>query len=155
LPGNHDPLFEGSEEWWTHLACVPHVTVLGLPDDSPVIFDDLDLEVWGWAHRSYGTMDPLREPPSRSARWHVALAHGHFTDEPYLPTQPAPSWIMRTADIDALDADYLALGHWNCHMSVGNGRVPAYYSGSPDLENTVNIVRLNDAGVDVIRLPLD
>jgi DNA repair exonuclease SbcCD nuclease subunit len=154
LPGNHDPLFEGSEHWWRLLADVPNVTILGLPDDSPRIFEDLDLEVWGWAHRSYGTMEPLRQPPSRRARWHVALAHGHFTDEPYLPTQPAPSWIMTTPHIEALDTDYLALGHWNCHMRVGNGTVPAYYSGSPDLEHTVNIIRLSEDGVSVDRLDL-
>lgn len=155
LPGNHDPLIEGSEGWWRHLAEVPNVTVLGLPDDSSIVYDDLDLEVWGWAHRSYGTMDPLREPPSRRAKWHIALAHGHFTDEPYPPTQPAPSWIMTTPNIEALDADYLALGHWNCHMQVGKGPVPAYYSGSPDLEQTVNVICLSDDGVDVTRLPLD
>jgi DNA repair exonuclease SbcCD nuclease subunit len=155
LPGNHDPIIEGSENRWRALAEVPNVTVLGVPDDSTRVFDDLDLEVWGWAHRSYGTMDPLRQPPSRSTKWHVALAHGHFTDEPYLPTQPAPSWIMRTHDIEVLDADYLALGHWNCHMRVGNGTVPAYYSGSPDLEHTVNVIRLSDDGVDVSRLAID
>jgi hypothetical protein len=31
-------------------------------------------------------------------------------------------------------------------MSVGSGVAPAYYSGSPELAGTVNLVRLNVAG---------
>jgi len=34
-------------------------------------------------------------------------------------------------------------------MRVGNGVVPAYYSGSPKLAGTVNLVRLTAAG-DVV-----
>jgi hypothetical protein len=41
-------------------------------------------------------------------------------------------------------------------MRVGNGAVPAYYSGSPEYSGTVNIVRLSAAGgVTVMRAPLD
>ena len=40
-------------------------------------------------------------------------------------------------------------------MRVGNGGVPAYYSGSPELAETVNLVRLTAAGeVVVTREPL-
>ena len=40
-------------------------------------------------------------------------------------------------------------------MRVGNGVVPAYYSGSPDLAETVNLVRLTAGGeVVVTREPL-
>jgi len=40
-------------------------------------------------------------------------------------------------------------------MRVGNGVVPAYYSGSPELAGTVNLVRLTAAGeVFVTREPL-
>ena len=35
-------------------------------------------------------------------------------------------------------------------MRVGNGVVPAYYSGSPDLARTVNMVRLTAAGEVVV-----
>ena len=31
-------------------------------------------------------------------------------------------------------------------MRVGNGAVPAYYSGSPELAGTINLVRLSAAG---------
>ena len=153
LPGNHDPLFDASEPNWRALGAAPNVTVLGLEHDDPVAFEDLDLEVWGWAHRSYGSMDPLRQPPARRGKWQIALAHGHFTERHYRAGEPSPSWLIFAEDIDATGADYLALGHWNTAVQVGLGAVPAYYSGSPDLENTVNIVRLGDS-VHVSRLPL-
>ena len=35
-------------------------------------------------------------------------------------------------------------------MRVGNGIVPAYYSGSPDLAGTVNLVRLTAAGAVLV-----
>jgi hypothetical protein len=40
-------------------------------------------------------------------------------------------------------------------MRVGNGAVPAFYSGSPELARTVNLVRLTAAGdVVITREPL-
>jgi DNA repair exonuclease SbcCD nuclease subunit len=154
LPGNHDPLFEASEPNWQAMGAGANVTILGLAHDDPVGFADLDLEFWGWAHRSYGSMDPLRNPPARVARWQIALAHGHYTERHYKAGEPSPSWLIFDEDIDATRSDYLALGHWNMATRVGPGLVPAYYSGSPDLENTVNIIRLNDGGVAVDRHPL-
>ena len=50
----------------------------------------------------------------------------------------------------------MALGHWNRAVRVGNGSVPAYYSGSPEYAGTVNVVRMSErAGVTVARAPLD
>jgi hypothetical protein len=53
-------------------------------------------------------------------------------------------------EIAATAADYLALGHWDRPMRVGNGIVPAYYSGSPDLAGTVNLIRLTTGGEVVV-----
>jgi len=53
-------------------------------------------------------------------------------------------------EIAATGADYLALGHWDRPMRVGNGVVPAYYSGSPELAGTVNLVRLTAGGEAVV-----
>jgi hypothetical protein len=40
-------------------------------------------------------------------------------------------------------------------VRVGNGAVPAYYSGSPELARTVNVIKLTTAGqVVVTREPL-
>lgn len=154
LPGNHDPLFEGSEAGWRAMAAPENVHVLGLDHDEPVVFPELDLEIWGWAHRSYGGMDPLRNPPPKRAKWQIAMAHGHFSERRYAQNEPSPSWLIFAEDIDAIDADYLALGHWNCAVQVGTGSVPAHYSGSPDLEHTINVIALTDEGIQVTRHPL-
>ena len=56
------------------------------------------------------------------------------------------------AEIDATGVDYVALGHWNTPVQVSDGAVTAYYSGSPELANTVNLVRLTQSGsVEVTR----
>ena len=71
------------------------------------------------------------------------------------PTRCGPSWVFGDEEITATAADYLALGHWDRPMRVGNRTVPAYYSGSPDLAGTVNLIRLTTPGeVIVTREPL-
>jgi DNA repair exonuclease SbcCD nuclease subunit len=153
LPGNHDPLTDDSVWRRGGLDGIPHVHVLGLTHDSAVHFPDHDLEVWGHAHTDYGNMVPLRAPRPRRARWHITLAHGHYEDDGAVPLRP--SWLISNAEIEATHADYLALGHWNRAAKVGQGAVPAYYSGSPDLAQTVNMVRLlGDGEVEVRRHPL-
>jgi len=100
-------------------------------------------------------MVPLRDPRVRSARWHVTLAHGHYEDDGVPPLRP--SWLISNAEIEATRADYLALGHRNRAARVGTGTtVPAFYSGSPDLAKTVNVVRLRGNGtVGVSREPIE
>ena len=72
-----------------------------------------------------------------------------------LATPLRPSWLFSDDAIAATEADYLALGHWDRAVRVGNGVVPAYYSGSPELARTVNVIRLTASGeVLVSREPL-
>ncbi|HEU4341124.1 MAG TPA: hypothetical protein VFU31_06090, partial [Candidatus Binatia bacterium] len=53
-------------------------------------------------------------------------------------------------------ADYVALGHWNQAVQVGNGEIIAYYSGSPEYAGTVNVVRFRrDRVVDVSQTALN
>ena len=61
-----------------------------------------------------------------------------------------PSWVFGDEEIAATTADYLALGHWDRPMRVGSGIVPAFYSGSPQLAGTVNLIRLAAAGEAVV-----
>lgn len=153
LPGNHDPLTEDSVWRRGGLNRIPHVHIIGLTHDLSVHFPEHDLELWGHAHTDYSNMVPLRTPRLRSARWHITLAHGHYEDDGVEPLRP--SWLISNAEIEATKADYLALGHWNRAAQVGNGEVPAYYSGSPDLAKTVNVVRLRGNGtVEVERKPI-
>ncbi len=155
LPGNHDPALPNSVFVRGGLAGIPNVTVLGVTHDEAVDFPLHDLEVWGHAHRDYENMVPLRGPRMRSTRWQVAMAHGHYEPPETLATPLRPSWLFSDDAIAATEADYLALGHWDRAVRVGNGVVPAYYSGSPDLARTVNLIRLMaDGKIVVTREPL-
>jgi DNA repair exonuclease SbcCD nuclease subunit len=151
LPGNHDPAAPDTVWRRGGLDRLAHVHIIGVTHALAVHFPDHDLEVWGHAHVDYNDMAPLRSPKPRSARWHLALAHGHYEDDGVPPLRP--SWLISNAEIEATGADYLALGHWNRAARVGTGvTVPAYYSGSPDLAKTVNLVRLHGNGtVEVTR----
>lgn len=159
LPGNHDPAVSEAIYRGGALAAVENLHVIGVTHDEPVIFGLLSLEIWGRAHRDYGDMSPLdimAKRPARSTRWRIAVAHGHYQPVPDRSIGPRPSWLIGDAEIAATGADYVALGHWNRAVRVGNGAVPAYYSGSPEYAGTVNVVRMSDAdGIAVTRAPLD
>lgn len=156
LPGNHDPLIAESAYARGAIAEPVNVHVLGITHDEAVVFPELELEIWGRAHRDYIDMAPLGETRARTTRWQIAAAHGHYEAAPDMTTNLRPSWLISDQEIAATGADYVALGHWNRHARVGNGHVPAYYSGSPDLARTVNFVRLTAAGeVEVERRPLN
>jgi DNA repair exonuclease SbcCD nuclease subunit len=146
LPGNHDPALPNSVFVRGGLTTIPNVTVLGITHDEAVDFAQHDVEIWGHAHRDYENMAPLRGPRARSTRWQIAMAHGHYEPPHNLATPLRPSWLFSDDAIAATEADYLALGHWDRPERVGDGTVPAYYSGSPDLAQTVNVIRLTTTG---------
>jgi DNA repair exonuclease SbcCD nuclease subunit len=153
LPGNHDPVTPDSVYLRGGLADIPHVHIIGVTHEQAVHFVEHDLEFWGHAHIDYSNMVPLREPRPRTSRWQIVLAHGHYEADGVPPLRP--SWLISDSEIDATGADYIALGHWNRAAQVGTGAVPAYYSGSPDLAKTVNVVRLSGNGtVTVTREPI-
>ena len=105
----------------------------------------------GRPHLDYHDYSPLADPRPRTTRWQIATAHGHFVRD---DRDRHRSWLIHSEEIAATAADYVALGHWPTPGPAGNGAVPAYYSGSPDLAMTVNVVRLGDEGVEVTRAPL-
>jgi DNA repair exonuclease SbcCD nuclease subunit len=155
LPGNHDPALPNSVFQRGGFACIPTVSIVGITHDEAIAFPTHDLEIWGHAHRDYENMAPLRGPRARTTRWQIAIAHGHYEPPHNLATPLRPSWLFSDDHIAETQADYLALGHWDRPARVGNGAVPAYYSGSPDLARTVNVIRLTPAGeVLVSREPL-
>lgn len=155
LPGNHDPAVDEAVYRHGLLATVGNLHVLGRDDDA-VVFPDLALEIWGRPHRDYDDMVPFELVRPRRTRWQIAVAHGHYEPAPDRSVSPRPSWLIGDADLAATGADYVALGHWNRAVRVGNGAVPAYYSGSPEYAGTVNVVRLATSGeVSVMRAPLD
>jgi DNA repair exonuclease SbcCD nuclease subunit len=156
LPGNHDPAIAGAVYRSSALATVKNLHVIGVTHDEAVDFPDLSLEIWGRAHRDYTDMIPFESVPVRRMRWLIAMAHGHYEPKPDRASGPQPSWLISDNEIAATGADYIALGHWNRAVQVGNGKVPAFYSGSPENSGTINLVRLSQTtGVSVTRVPLD
>jgi DNA repair exonuclease SbcCD nuclease subunit len=150
LPGNHDPVTPNSVYVRGRFAAIPNLRIIGMTHDRAVLFPDHELEIWGNAHRDYHDMVPLRDPPPRAMRWHVAMGHGHYEPPETWHNPLRPSWLISDAMIAATAADYVALGHWDRAAKVGGGAVPAYYSGSPEHVNTVNLVRLTAAGEVVV-----
>jgi len=150
LPGNHDPALADSVFVRGGFAELPNVSILGVTHGGAVPFPLFDLEIWGHAHRDHFSMAPLRGPRPRATRWQVAIAHGHYEPPETRANPLRPSWVFGDEEIAATGADYLALGHWDRPVRVGNGAVPAYYSGSPDLAQTVNMVRLTATGHVVV-----
>jgi DNA repair exonuclease SbcCD nuclease subunit len=155
LPGNHDPVTADSVWARGGYAAIPGLSILGLSDDGAVRFPQWRLEIWGNAHRDYHDMVPLRDPRPRTTRWQVCVGHGHYEPPETWHNPLRPSWLISDAAIAATAADYVALGHWDRPAQVGNGVIPAYYSGSPEWAKTVNRVRLTASGeVVVTRDPL-
>jgi DNA repair exonuclease SbcCD nuclease subunit len=151
LPGNHDPAIPDAVYRRFGFAEPFNVHVLGVSVEGRVDFPALDLQVSGAHHADYADYAPLATLRARSRRWHVVVAHGHWVTG---PQDAHRGWLIHDHEIAAADADYVALGHWDLPQPAGDGRVPAYYSGSPDLARTINIARFGDAGVDVRRHPL-
>jgi DNA repair exonuclease SbcCD nuclease subunit len=152
LPGNHDPLQAGSV-FHRLPPCIANLHVLGATDVESLLLAPLGLELRGRAHRDHNDMPPLPDPAPRRATLQVIVAHGH-----YMPERPAerwlPSWLFTDADLAALGADYVALGHWNRHAVIGPPDVAASYSGSPDHEGTANLVVLRPGEAHMSRVTL-
>jgi DNA repair exonuclease SbcCD nuclease subunit len=156
LPGNHDPATPDSVWRRGAIGDVLKVTILGVTAGPSVVLPSLDVEVWGHAHLDYGDMVPLRQPRGREAAHKIAVAHGHYDPVPDRARLPRPAWLIGDGELAAAGADYVALGHWNQPIHVGPDDVPAYYSGSPELARTANLVRFSvSTPVEVSRLPLD
>ncbi|MEE2955086.1 MAG: metallophosphoesterase [Pseudomonadota bacterium] len=151
LPGNHDPAITDSP--WHHQAMLTknNIHIFGVTHKQLVVFKNFDLAVWGKAHQSYDDMKPLIKPRKRTAKWNIVMAHGHYEPVPDRNTALRPSWLIGDEDLLETGADYVALGHWNRPLKVGNESIRAYYSGSPDLAETVNVVRLKINGEVIVR----
>ena len=150
LPGNHDPAVPDAVYHHRALAEVPNLHVLGIANDDAILFAELGLEVWGRPHRDYLDMIPFETVRPRCTPWQIAIGHGHYVPAPDRSTRLRPSWLIGDAELAATGADYIALGHWNRAVKVGNGVMAAYYSGSPEYAGTVNVVRLTTTGEVVV-----
>jgi len=150
LPGNHDPATPDAV-YRRGIADVPNVHVLGVSAGDMVRFPHLGLEVSGVPHVAYADMAPLAAVAERTMPWHIVVAHGHWVTG---PQDAHRGWQIHDHELAACGADYVALGHWDLPQPAGDGSVPAYYSGSPEIAKTLNVVRFSAAGVEVRRHPL-
>lgn len=150
LPGNHDPASDESVYRRMELASAPQVQILGVTTDGSLQLAELGLGIDGIAHVDYADMSPLARVRARSMRWHMVVAHGHWVRD---HRDAHRAWLIHDEDLAACGADYVALGHWDLAQPAGDGSVRAYYSGSPEIAKSVNVVRFGDE-IDVARHPL-
>jgi Calcineurin-like phosphoesterase len=152
LPGNHDPIMPDCLFRRAGLDSMKNIYVFGVDGRHFVELPHLDVEIFGFAHIGMDDAPPINVPRPRQLRWQVVMAHGHYVPPAEWQEQAHRSWKISDTDIAATRADYLALGHWDRAAQVGNGRVIAHYSGSPDLAESVNVITLDRrSGVSVRR----
>lgn len=150
LPGNHDPhMPDGLYQKFAD-AFPTNVHVIGSAEGELIVLDQAGVEVWGQAHESYNDFRPASAQPAWTRNgdrhwWRIAMAHGYYVGT----GESRYSYQMTSAEIRALDADYVALGHIDVHEGVGDGSIPAYYPGAPRHSGGATIVDFSADGVTV------
>lgn len=146
LPGNHDSIRPDCLYRRGGLTEIANVHLLGITHEDAIVFPEHELEIWGRAHRGDDDMWPLETVRPRTTRWQIAMAHGHYVAPADWKDEAHRAWRISDDALAATGADYVALGHWDRPVQVGDGTVRAYYSGAPHLAGTVNVVRLSRQG---------
>ncbi len=150
LPGNHDPhMPEGIYQKFAD-AFPANVHVISSAEGELVVLDEVGVQVWGQAHESYNDFRPASARPAWIAHggrhwWRIAMAHGYYVGT----GESRYSYQMTADEIQALDADYVALGHIDVHEGVGDGSIPAYYPGAPRHSGGATIVEFSAESVTV------
>ena len=148
LPGNHDCLQpNGVYDRHDLTLGAPHVRVIHRLDGEVVELPELETIVWGRGMEDHEPgFQPLARIPRRDdRRWCLAMGHGFFYDERQRPDRSSPIF---ADEIRETGWDYVALGHQHVQTDVSQGRVTAYYAGTP--ERTVLRVELSiEAGIRV------
>ena len=162
LPGNHDLYDDNSLYHREPFREAPaNLHILARARGELFSLPELTLDLWGRAMPSHTPeFRPLHQMPvNNNGNWLVALAHGHFHFDYDTDVRSSPIFPEEVAQAPC---DYLALGHWDRHVDVSQGRVKAVYSGSPlgathrDDTVTVTVVDLDPvAGVQTQQVTLD
>jgi DNA repair protein SbcD/Mre11 len=117
MVGNHDTLDSTSvhHRFAAGSRC-QQVQFLDDPDGSTVEVPGTDIVVWGRAMVDHEpTFRPLHgHPPRTEGRWHVIAGHGLWVGQA-VAGRSSPIF---PEDLDALEADYVALGHLHAHQVV-------------------------------------
>jgi len=127
LVGNHDVFHDTSVHKKHDLReLYEHLHLLDQPHGSSFVVPDKDITIWGRAMLEHAPeFSPLHNAPPREANlWNVIAAHGLFNAE------AGRSSPIYSHELDALDADYVALGHVHIHAVV-HEKPLSIYSGAP------------------------
>lgn len=161
LVGNHDALDDASVHHRFQVAerC-SNVDLITAHEGELVEVPDTDVVVWGRAmirhERAYRPLAGV--PPKPAGRWGVVAAHGLVlrSDRPSHHASP-----MRPAEFDAIEWDYVALGHHHGHEVLRDEPCPVVYPGATARslhgEPGAVVVRFEEgarAAVDWVRLPV-
>jgi DNA repair exonuclease SbcCD nuclease subunit len=124
LPGNHDPMDERSL-YRRHSA----LHVIRAAQGETVAPLGSALTVWGRPVVVHSPeYRPLADVPPRPAHgWYVVVAHGHYMSEDNTARRSSP---IQRSELDSIDADYVALGHWHQPTPIAT-KPPTWYSGWP------------------------
>ena len=152
LPGNHDLYDAGSLYRRAPFeSAPPNLHIIRGTNGETIRFESLTLDVWG---RAMDNHTPSFRPlagmkATKEDHWLVAMAHGHFHFPDDTEERSSPIYGRQ---ISESPCDYLALGHWERFEDVSQGKVTAFYSGSPMGASSVrgqiavNVVDFDPAG---------
>jgi DNA repair protein SbcD/Mre11 len=125
MVGNHDTLDSASvhHRFEAGSRC-RQVQFLDDPDGTTVEVPGTDIVVWGRAMVEHEpSFRPLQgHTPRIEGRWHVIAGHGLWVGTP-MAGRSSPIF---PEDIEALDADYVALGHLHAHQVVSEKPLALY-----------------------------
>lgn len=130
LPGNHD-WFEDQSPFVRvdfEKRC-RNAHVLDEADGEVVVLTDLDTAVFGRPVREHDSwFRPVADlPPRPPMGWCVVMGHGLVVDTDAPTTRGSPIY---PRDLDRVDWDYVALGHWSRYWQVRTDPVPVVYAGN-------------------------
>ena len=130
--GNHDALGPPSIHDRLVLSDAgEHIRFAAAPEGQHMVFEEIELAVWsrGMVAHTPDNLPLEGYTPHPGDLWRVVLAHGHHVAD--AKEDAHRSSRISTAEIAALECDYLALGHWHRFFDASAGGVAAFYSGSP------------------------
>ena len=130
IAGNHDAHPESSvlHRFGPHIHDLP-ITILDDLEGSTTHLAELDLTVWGKSmddhHPGFHPLDSLPARPEQG--WCVAMGHGLVMPDETPSYRSSPIY---PSHLDAIDWDYVALGHIHRHQIIRESPSVIAYSGA-------------------------
>jgi len=132
VPGNHDAAGLGSIYEIPNLReGAPNLAIVSNPRGEWLHLRDPEVSVWAVPIADHSPRNrPLAVTPPRPPRgWCALVAHGHYSDQAEPVFQSSP---ISFHELASVEADYVALGHWDLPTTIRNAEPPiSWYSGAP------------------------